>query len=851
MPAGTSRTGRNHGKTPNPTKRRTRGATKITPEQLEAIHKELELLPGLIRTHFTKWTNGAKPFQLECMGAQKLGKEVLLHAATGAGKTGIAAGPHLLPSSKGKVTLMVSPLLSLHDEQVSTFQNEFGLKATAINSANGGCTKDVIQKVVAGEWQIVMLSPEMLLSRCFVDGVLRRQEFGSRCLSVFIDEAHCVSHWGASFRKKYAALGIIRAFLPRTTSIVAVTATLTPRVHQDLITKLQFDRHSYLFCTIGNDRPNVSQVIRAMEHPANSYRDMDFVVPADNKVPADTKQAFVYTDDIKDGGKLVDHLNDRVHPDYRSWGLVRPYNAGMSREYRATVMSLFKAGIIRVLVCTDAAGMGCDIPNIELVVQWKAPQNLSAWVQRAGRAARAAGLQGIAVMLVEKSAFEVNSTGEIASTVENPTRGRGRGRGRGWGRGRGGGRGGPKQGKDYAVSHGQKRGSFRGTDDAAPVPDAASDIPDDAPGEGLYTLIQATVCRRTILGRVFQNKLPHDVPPLLCCDICNPKLFDQTRPSEPVRSVRQKGIRKGPPVASVRQALFTWRRNILKMHYPGRYFAANAILDDATCELLASVGPIDDLDMLHQLLASSWSRWDDLGDRLYAYLHGLDIPALPPPPAQKKPAAAVPQPPPNAPTPSASRPVPPPSRQQPQAPAAPKRPNLTQGTSRDEFAPPAIRARTDSPSIASGTPLPSPYRGYTSNLPYPAAPSPMSSIARPQPRPRWKNYMTPPSGSHASHASSSTQPPPSPIALPPRYVPSSMPVTPASNYVPYPYQYYNPAYSPFPQSPSPSFSSSHTIPATLRHNPYAALYSPSPLASSASTEAPAQPLPDSATPPPK
>jgi ATP-dependent helicase YprA (DUF1998 family) len=108
---------RKHGKTPK-VRRAPRTGAKITPEQLETIRKELEVLPGLIRTHYTKWTNGAKDFQLECMGAQKLGKDVLVHASTGAGKTGIAAGPHLLPSSKGKVTLMVSPLLSLHDEQV-------------------------------------------------------------------------------------------------------------------------------------------------------------------------------------------------------------------------------------------------------------------------------------------------------------------------------------------------------------------------------------------------------------------------------------------------------------------------------------------------------------------------------------------------------------------------------------------------------------------------------------------------------------------------------------------------------------------------------------------------------------
>ncbi|KAJ7328982.1 P-loop containing nucleoside triphosphate hydrolase protein [Mycena albidolilacea] len=448
----------NHGKSSK--QRHTRGVTKITPEQMDAIWKELDLLPDLIRTHYTKWTNGAKDFQLECMGAQKLGKEVLLHAAMGAGKTGIAAGPHLLPSSKGKVMLMVSPLLSLHDEQVSTFQTEFSLslKATAINSANGGCTKDILQKVVVGEWQIVMVSPEMLLSRRFVDRVLRKQEFGSHCLSVFIDEGHCVSHWGASFRKKYASIGIIRAFLPWTTSI-------------DLIMKLQFNRHLYLFCTIGNDCPNVLQIIWAMEHPANSYRDVDFMVPANNQTPANIKLSFLYTDDIEDGGKLVDHLNARVHPAYRDRGPVQPYNAGMSRD--------------------DAVGMGCDIPKIVLVVQWKVPANLSAWVQRAGHTACAAGLQGTAMMLVEKSAFEVNSSREIAVTTEAPTRGEGHGCGKAQGRGRGGGH---KQGKDYAMSHGLKRGSFRGTDNAAPAPEATSDLPDDEPAEGLYAVIQATVC---------------------------------------------------------------------------------------------------------------------------------------------------------------------------------------------------------------------------------------------------------------------------------------------------------------------------------------------------------------------
>ncbi|KAJ6590767.1 hypothetical protein B0H10DRAFT_2332053, partial [Mycena sp. CBHHK59/15] len=494
-------------------------------------------------------------------------------------------------------------------------------------------------------------------------------------------------------------------------------------VHQDLLVKLQFDPRNYSFCSIGNDRPNVSQIIRSMEHTANSYRDLDFLVPEGNATPNNIKKTFLYTDDIKDGGKIIDHLNERVNDTYRSRGLVRAYNAGMSREYREQVMSLFKAGVIRILVCTDAAGMGCDIPDIELVVQWKAPQNLSSWVQRAGRAARGAGTVGMAIMLVENSTFEVSPLG--AGSTDNPAptapaRGRGRGRGRGiGGRGGQGRHGGKKQGKDYAESHDLKRGWFRGVNDTVEtLDDSDVEIPADGLAEGLYALIQATICRRVILSRVFKNEAP-TVPKETCCDICNPKLFDHVRPSKPIRAVRQKGIRKGPPVDSVRQALFRWRRKIKKMHYPHALFAPHAILDDATCEVLASIGPIDSIDPLQQLLQSGWSRWEELGDRLYAYMHGLVIPPLPAPVTRKKPAPTVQEPPASA---TSTTSIPSTSR----ATSQDKRRHPTHGTSLDDAAPSARRPRMkatpqtphipQTPSLPRPIPIPT-YRGYVPRPP--------------------------------------------------------------------------------------------------------------------------------------
>ncbi len=172
----------------------------------------------------------------------------------------------------------------------------------------------------------------MLLSRRFIDNVLRRPEFGARCLSIFIDEAHCISHWGESFRKKYSSIGIVRAFLPNNTPIIAVSATLTPRVKEDIIGKLQLkDNHIYI--NIGNNRPMLRRLFEAMEHPMKSHRDLNFLIPTTINSPVDIPKTFLYTDDIKEGVAITDYLNVNVPEPLRTMGLVRPYNAAMSKKY--------------------------------------------------------------------------------------------------------------------------------------------------------------------------------------------------------------------------------------------------------------------------------------------------------------------------------------------------------------------------------------------------------------------------------------------------------------------------------------------------------------------------------------
>ena len=257
-----------------------------------------------------------------------------------------------------------------------TFEEEFKLRATAINSTRGGLTQERIavsmplfvhrkpythlprrKEIREGKYQVVIASPEMILSKVFITQLIRNREFASRLLSIVVDEAHVVSHWGAGFRKKYGTLGILRALLPRNTPFVAMSATLSPRVRKDVMQKLQYDENSYTDLSLGNDRENVSIVVRAMQHAMNTYRDLDFIIPDNLESPCQIKKTFIYADTLTVANDIEDRLYERCPEALQYTGFIRPYSAGFSVKYRKDVMEKFRKGEVRILICTDAAGM--------------------------------------------------------------------------------------------------------------------------------------------------------------------------------------------------------------------------------------------------------------------------------------------------------------------------------------------------------------------------------------------------------------------------------------------------------------------------------------------------------------
>lgn len=212
-----------------------------------------------------------------------------------------------------------------------------------------------MQGICSGQWSVVLISPEMLQTRRFIDRVLCNRDFSHRVLSVVVDEAHTISHWGAHFRKKYASLGTIRAFLPPKTPMVAMSASLTPRVRRDVLHKLHFG--TFIDIDLGNNRPNVSIVVRACHRDLGTFTDLDFVIPPLVESRNSIRPTFIYCDKKDEGDCIIDHLRDLLPQPLRDLGLIRPFNASLSHKYRLEAMQKFRSGEIRVLVCTDAAGM--------------------------------------------------------------------------------------------------------------------------------------------------------------------------------------------------------------------------------------------------------------------------------------------------------------------------------------------------------------------------------------------------------------------------------------------------------------------------------------------------------------
>jgi ATP-dependent DNA helicase RecQ len=311
--------------------------------------------------------SGFRPGQREACEAALRGRDVLVVMPTGSGKSLCYQLPALL---RKDLTVVVSPLVSLMQDQVEALRGRgLGDRVALVNAQqDSGANADAVARAAAGELRLLYVAPERFSSPSFV------QRMNDARVGLFVvDEAHCVSQWGHDFRPDYFRLADAARYLGAD-AIVASTATATQRVAADIERRLGLEQP--LRVATGFDRPNLTF---AVARPAG-YEKHRLLVEALRE--PDALPAIVYAGTRAGAEELASMLARELGEE------ALPYHAGLERDQRAAVQRRFLADEVRLIVATNAFGMGVDKPNVRTVIHATVPASLEAYYQEAGRAGR-------------------------------------------------------------------------------------------------------------------------------------------------------------------------------------------------------------------------------------------------------------------------------------------------------------------------------------------------------------------------------------------------------------------------------------------------------------------------------
>lgn len=341
--------------------------------------------------------------QEELINGILAGHDVLGIIPTGAGKSLCYQLPALM--LKG-ITLVISPLISLMSDQVKAL-NQAGVHAAYINSS---LTENQIRIALSyasqGRYKIIYVAPERLNTPRFLDFACNAD-----ISMLTVDEAHCISQWGQDFRPSYLEIAGFLTRLPRRPIVSAFTATATERVKNDIVASLGLNNPVTM--VTGFDRPNL--FFRVVTRRGGSQKDNSII----NYVKKhEDESGIIYCATKKNVDKLYTLLNEQ--------GIsVGRYHAGLSNDERKQNQEDFTYDRIRVMVATNAFGMGIDKSNVRYVLHYNMPQSLEYYYQEAGRAGRD-GEEAECVLFFSKQDIMINkfllqnkaSAGDVASDMQ-------------------------------------------------------------------------------------------------------------------------------------------------------------------------------------------------------------------------------------------------------------------------------------------------------------------------------------------------------------------------------------------------------------------------------------------------
>ncbi len=294
------------------------------------------------------------------------GKHTLLVMPTGGGKSLCYQLPSLVNEG---LTLVISPLISLMKDQVDKLQKK-GIAATAINSSfSRRQVERRLDKLKAGDYDLVYIAPERLESREF-----QRELGGLEVDLLAVDEAHCISRWGYDFRPSYRHIPRAREKVGSPV-VLATTATATPKIQKDIQDQLKLPAmDTYVH---GFNRPNLFFRVEAGGNGYDKWSRLKFLLDKYS-----SGSIIVYVGTRSEAEIISDEINKKTEL------LALPYHGGIEREERKQIQQNFLEDEVPVIVATNAFGMGIDKPDIRQVIHYRLPGNLESYYQEAGRAGR-------------------------------------------------------------------------------------------------------------------------------------------------------------------------------------------------------------------------------------------------------------------------------------------------------------------------------------------------------------------------------------------------------------------------------------------------------------------------------
>jgi ATP-dependent DNA helicase RecQ len=303
-----------------------------------------------------------KPLQEQIILSVAEGRDTLGLMPTGGGKSITFQVPAMAHEG---ICLVITPLIALMKEQVGRL-NRMEIKSVAIHTGMNREEIDIaLENCIYGDYKFLYVSPERISTQVFQAKVSRLN------LSlVAVDEAHCISQWGYDFRPSYLKIAALRDIINEKVPFLALTASATPQVIEDIMTRLAFRKKNVLRTSF--ERKNISYLVRNVEDKSK------YLISTLNKVKG---SGIVYVRSRKRSKEIAELLAcNGISADF--------YHAGLTPELRDKKQVSWSSGEKRVIVSTNAFGMGIDKSDVRFVVHWDIPDAIESYFQETGRAGR-------------------------------------------------------------------------------------------------------------------------------------------------------------------------------------------------------------------------------------------------------------------------------------------------------------------------------------------------------------------------------------------------------------------------------------------------------------------------------